>query len=252
MALKGDRAVYIDDISYVSEKAEEAGSLLCVKATQPTGRGVGAGQNEAAPVATHRRPPSRPGRSWPACSSTTWSSIDQTRQHRNFQRVEQVVGENVTLLKDGFVRTNKISGTPAAGAPAYLATNGNFSPTQTNAIPAGREVRDGQGHRRVRPGHRQDSVTRDPTRVDLTHQESTKQEPCPALANPGPMMTALLPARRQRTTWPSRGTACTSSPRPWTTPLRQGVLKGDIVTDIYERRATFAAGTWRPSTRSTS
>jgi hypothetical protein len=134
MALKGDRAVYIDDISYVSEKAEEAGSLLCVKATQPTGRGVGAGQNEAAPVATSLAAiPS--GTVVAGVLINNVVDIDQTRQHRNFQRVEQVVGENVTLLKDGFVRTNKISGTPAAGAPAYLATNGNFSPTQTNAIP---------------------------------------------------------------------------------------------------------------------
>lgn len=133
--LKPDRAVYITDISYISEKAEEAGSLLCVKVSQPSGRGVGDGLNEAAPVATSLSSiPS--GTMVAGVLLDNVVDIDQAKQHRNFQRVEQVVGENICLLKDGFVRTNKISGTPTAGAPAYLATNGNFSPTQTNSIPA--------------------------------------------------------------------------------------------------------------------
>lgn len=136
MALKGDRAVYITDIRNICDTTGEAGTLMQLKATQPSGRGVGQGINLGAPVAV-------PVTGTPASGTRILGvlvddvvSIDPVRQHRNFQRTEQLVGENVCLLKDGYCRTNKITGTPAAGDTAYVGTNGTFSNSQTNSIPA--------------------------------------------------------------------------------------------------------------------
>jgi hypothetical protein len=54
-------------------------------------------------------------------------SIDQTRQHRNFMKDEQVIGEKAPLLRKGYVVTDAVAGTPAPGAPAYLVANGVLS-----------------------------------------------------------------------------------------------------------------------------
>jgi hypothetical protein len=136
MALKGDRAVYVTDISHISEDDMEAGSLLVVKSSQPSGRGVGQGINDEAPVAVALTgaPPS--GTSVAGVLLDGVVDIDPVRQHRNFQKTEQLVGEPVCLLKDGWVWTDKITGTPAAGDTAYLATGSTFGTSQTNAVPA--------------------------------------------------------------------------------------------------------------------
>ena len=134
MAIK-DYNVVDETLLYTCDVAGEAGTLMVQKSSQPTGRAVGDGFNEAAPVAV-------PGSGTPASGTVVVGvlmgdvvDIDQTRQHRNYQRVEQVVGENVWIMKDGFVRTDKVVGTPAAGADAYIGADGKFSATQTNSIP---------------------------------------------------------------------------------------------------------------------
>lgn len=136
MALKGDRAVYQTNIRHICDTTGEAGVLMILKATQPTGRGVGQGINDSAPVAV-------PCTGTPASGTRVLGvliddvkSIDPVTQHRNFQRTDQLVGENVCILTDGWVRTNKVSGTPAAGDTAYIGTDGAFANSQTNSIPA--------------------------------------------------------------------------------------------------------------------
>ena len=136
MALKGDRAIYITNIRHICDTSGEAGTLMQVKASQPTGRGVGQGINGSAPVAV-------PVTGTPASGIRILGvliddvvSIDPVKQHRNTQRTDQLVGENVCIITDGFVRTNKITGTPAAGDTAYVGANGTFANSQTNSIPA--------------------------------------------------------------------------------------------------------------------
>lgn len=134
--LKGDRAVYITDIRCICNTTGEAGTVMQLLASQPTGRGVGQGINFAAPVAV-------PVTGTPASGIRILGillddvvSIDPVRQHRNFQRTEQLVGENVALLKDGYCRTNKITGTPAAGDTAYVGTNGTLQNSVVNSLPS--------------------------------------------------------------------------------------------------------------------
>jgi hypothetical protein len=57
-------------------------------------------------------------------------NIDLTRQHINWYKNEVQKGGKVTLLRKGYVVTNKIQGAaPAAGDPAYVAHSGNLSKT---------------------------------------------------------------------------------------------------------------------------
>lgn len=136
MALKGDREVRATNIRHICDTTGEAGVLMILKASQPSGRGVGQGINDSAPVAV-------PCTGTPASGARVLGvllddvkGIDPATQHRNFQRTDQLVGENVAILCDGWVRTNKISGTPAAGDTAYIGTDGAFANSQTNSIPA--------------------------------------------------------------------------------------------------------------------
>ena len=56
--------------------------------------------------------------------------LDLTRQHINWHKDEVQVGGKVTLLRQGQVTTNLVSGTPSAGADAYVANSGYVSTTQ--------------------------------------------------------------------------------------------------------------------------
>lgn len=56
-------------------------------------------------------------------------NVDETRYHINWNKEEQNIGDNVEVLKKGWVVTNKISGTPTIGSKAYLTTSGQFTPT---------------------------------------------------------------------------------------------------------------------------
>jgi hypothetical protein len=54
-------------------------------------------------------------------------NLDLTRQHINWHKDEVQVGGKVTLLQVGQVTTNLVTGTPSAGAAAYVGASGYFS-----------------------------------------------------------------------------------------------------------------------------
>jgi chorismate-pyruvate lyase len=61
-------------------------------------------------------------------------NIDLTRQHINWHKDELQKGGKVTVLRKGYVVTNLVgSGTPTAGAYAYVADSGYIS-TSTRAL----------------------------------------------------------------------------------------------------------------------
>ncbi len=100
-------------------------------------RGVGQGINESAPDCI-------PGSNGTPATGTKvvglfmddFVDIDQTVQHRNFFKTQQVLGENACLLKQGMLWTNRVNGTPLPGSGAYLGASGNLQTTQVNSIPA--------------------------------------------------------------------------------------------------------------------
>lgn len=136
MAVKGDRQINATEIRYISEAAMEAGICVVVKSSQPTGRGVSPGYNDAAPVAVKVSGTPASGTRPIGMLLDNVVSIDPTKQHRNYQRVESLIGEPMCVLTDGWCRTNMITGTPAAGDPAYLGVDSTFDTTQRNSIPA--------------------------------------------------------------------------------------------------------------------
>ncbi len=138
MALKTDRQLNVTTIRFTCDVAAEEGQFLIYKASQPTGHAVGQGINELAPVATTQTGTGNPpaGTAIAGLLVTPVVSIDVNRQHRNWNKTEQLVNENVLLLTDGEVWTNSINGTPVAGSGAYVGPSGKVQTTQVNSIPA--------------------------------------------------------------------------------------------------------------------
>jgi hypothetical protein len=119
MALKSDRNVLETDISLVCNDVVSKG-LVLVYGTAASGVG-----NETPGIASLVANPS--GYKVAGLTLASFVSIDQTRQHRNFMKDEQVIGEKAPLLRKGYVVTDAVAGTPAPGAPAYLVGTGILS-----------------------------------------------------------------------------------------------------------------------------
>jgi len=64
---------------------------------------------------------------------------DQTQTHLDIYKNEVPLNGKVTILTEGYVVTNKITGTPAPGDPAYAdsATAGNLTNTADDAEASG-------------------------------------------------------------------------------------------------------------------
>jgi len=125
MALKPDRHILESDISLVCNDVHEKGVAL-VYGTAASGAGL-----YTPGVATLAANSS--GKVAAGISLSNFVNIDQTRQKRNFQRDEQVIGEKAPLLKKGWVVTDRIaagvSGSIDAGVTAYVGASGLLTPT---------------------------------------------------------------------------------------------------------------------------
>lgn len=65
--------------------------------------------------------------------------IDPTRQHINQHKDEVQVNSKVTLMRQGWVVTDQIVGTPTAGDKVYYDSAGQLRPTDpTNGVVVGR------------------------------------------------------------------------------------------------------------------
>lgn len=123
MALKGDRHELDTDISYFMNETAERGVVVSVST-----QGSGAAMDNSAAVATVAAEAS--GALALGILLNDVVNIDQTRQHVNWHKNEVVQGGKVTILRKGWVVTDQISGTPTAGADAYVADSGQIAHTQ--------------------------------------------------------------------------------------------------------------------------
>jgi hypothetical protein len=135
MALKPDRDYQsIDDVSHfwasspVSATSEKGGVASLVTA------GSGVSLDNAANVVDYKATPS--GAIPKGVMIADVKTYTGSRYFRNLHNGEVLPGEKVCLIRKGWIVTNAISGTPTAGAAAYLAENGNISPTQMTEAPA--------------------------------------------------------------------------------------------------------------------
>lgn len=123
MALRPDREYIQTDITYTCESAAEAGSVVALS-TAGSGAAIGATRAEGDVFATV---PS--GKVPLGILLHDVESVTLTRYAPNFQKLVTQPGDPCTILTKGWVVTNKISGSPTAGATAYLVASGLLSPT---------------------------------------------------------------------------------------------------------------------------
>ena len=154
MALKGDRYEFQTDISFfMNEVAERGGVVTHSASAAPSGSALDSSVN----LVTYVANPS--GKVPVGVLLNDMVNIDLTRQHINWHKNEVQKGGKVTVLRKGYVLTNKIhaTGTPAVGDYAYVADSGLIS-TSTRAItldsgaqPIGRfmSAKDSDGYAKV-------------------------------------------------------------------------------------------------------
>lgn len=145
MALKPDRIEHLTDISFFMNTTAERGGV----ASFVTG-GVGVSMDDADAVVAYAAAVSG---SVPAgILLNDVVDLDLTRQHINWYKDEVQKGGKVTVLRQGVVVTDKVAGTPSAGADAFVANSGVISTTQaTGAVKIGQFLssKDADGYAKV-------------------------------------------------------------------------------------------------------
>jgi hypothetical protein len=121
MALKPDRYIVETEVVYRCNDVHVAGNILCYS-TAASGGGL---QVEGFVQLAVNPSGLKPA----GLSLAKMVNKDQTQVHRNFHNNEQIVGENVPLVRRGYVVTNMVTGTPTVGATAYVTTSGVATPT---------------------------------------------------------------------------------------------------------------------------
>ena len=131
MALKADRHEAVTDISFFMNETAERG-VIAVHSTA----GSGSAMDDSNALVTI---PTTASGTYPAgLLLNDMVNIDLTRQHLNQHQDEVQKGGKVTLLKEGWVVTNKleVNSKPTVGAPAYFASSGLLSTTNPAAYDA--------------------------------------------------------------------------------------------------------------------
>ena len=120
MALKADRHEVVTDISFFMTETAERGIIV----VHSTG-GSGAAMDDSSALVTI--PTTASGTHPAGMLLNDVVNLDLTRQHLNQHQDEVQMGGKVTLLKQGWVVTNKLDNDPTVGAPAYVASSGLLS-----------------------------------------------------------------------------------------------------------------------------
>lgn len=130
MALKPDRVELLTDVTFFMNTTAERGGVACVV----TG-GSGVSLDDANAVVSYAATVS--GSKPVGILLNDVVNLDLTRQHINWYRDEIQVGGKVTLLRQGILTTNKVTGSPAAGAQAFVGVSGLIGTASTNAVQVG-------------------------------------------------------------------------------------------------------------------
>jgi hypothetical protein len=130
MALKADRHELETDISFFCNEATTRGGIVLHDTTVGSGAAMDQGVNKVVTSALV-----------PANSKVPVGILlndvvdkDLTRTHLNQHKDEVQKGGKVTILRKGYVVTNKVSGTPAVGNWAIVHLAGNISGVADAAI----------------------------------------------------------------------------------------------------------------------
>lgn len=138
MALKPDRMITQDDISYFMNQPAERGGLVCASGTPGSGHGM----DDSNQVVSYFADPS--GKMPIGVLTYDVVDIDTSRQILNPYKggSEVLAGDKVNILTIGWINTNRVVGTSATGAMpavAYLGPTGFFTQSpSTGSIAVGR------------------------------------------------------------------------------------------------------------------
>jgi hypothetical protein len=130
MALKPDRIEFLTDVSFFMNTTAERGGVASVV----TGAS-GVAMDDATAVVAYAAVAS--GAKPIGVLINDVVNIDLTRQHINYYKDEVQLGGKVTLLRQGQVTTNRVTGSPAAGTDAYVGASGLIGTSSTNAVKIG-------------------------------------------------------------------------------------------------------------------
>jgi hypothetical protein len=130
MALKADRIEALSDISFFMNTVAERGGVVSVVTA-----GSGVSMDDANAVV--RYAPTVSGSKPLGILLNDVVNYDLTRQHINWHKDEVQVGGKVALLRQGQVTTNMVTGSPTAGADAYVGVSGLVGTTSTNSVKIG-------------------------------------------------------------------------------------------------------------------
>jgi hypothetical protein len=148
MALKSDRIELLTDISFFMNNATsstiERGG---VASADTSASGAGVSMDDANAVVEYAA--SAGGAKPVGILLNDVVNIDLTRQHINWHKDEVQGGGKVTLLRQGQVTTNRVEGTPSAGADAYVADSGYISSTGTVKVGQFLSAVDSDGYAKV-------------------------------------------------------------------------------------------------------
>ncbi len=123
MALYVDRNVEHSDITRILDDVASPGVVLVYK-TAGSGSAIGDSAGKTQLLATT---PS--GQKVHGVLLQNFVSIDETKYHINWHKDEQQVQSPANVMRKGWVITDKVTGTPTDGAPAYLTLSGLVTPT---------------------------------------------------------------------------------------------------------------------------
>lgn len=130
MALKADRYELQTDISFFCNEATTRGGVVLHDTTVGSGAAMDQGVNKvvtSAAVPANTKVPV-------GILLNDVVNKDLTRTHLNQHKDEVQMGGKVTILRKGYVVTDKVSGTPAVGNWAIVSVNGTVSGVADAAI----------------------------------------------------------------------------------------------------------------------
>jgi hypothetical protein len=132
MALKPDREELTHDISFYMDEAAERGGIATLL-TAGSGGGWKTVMGDTKNVVTYAA--TAAGKQPVGILLNDMVALEYTGITRRFgQRDEMPVGGKCTLLRRGWVTTNKITGTPVGGEPAYVGPSGTITPTSASGV----------------------------------------------------------------------------------------------------------------------
>lgn len=130
MALKGDRHLVIDDISFFMDQVAEKGGVVCFKTD-----GSGAALDQSTAEVEYAADSS--GAVPVGLLLNDMVDVDLTKYTLNPYKEEMQKGSKVTLLREGWVVTNMIPTgvSPTGSQDAYVADSGMVTNVSTGGAP---------------------------------------------------------------------------------------------------------------------